>query len=247
MQGGMQGRPNGQICRTQDTRKRSMAHGGARSPQRTFTRHEWRIIQRLRTPLQVQRYLNALPYNQESHGQTLRSFRGVVRHGSAHCMEAALAAAVILEQHRYPPLLLSVESADYLDHVMFVYRWRGKWGSVARSRDPGLHGRTPSFPTARELALSYVEPYVDWTGRITAYAVVDLRMLGGYDWRLSTRNVWKTERLLQDYTHRPICSSDKRIARFRRRFLTFVNDHPNQKPLYFTGQDRWTELPRQFR
>ena len=56
---------------------------------------------RCRTPLAVQRYLNALPYNHEppAQGETLRSFRGVVRHGAAHCLEAALAAAVILEQH----------------------------------------------------------------------------------------------------------------------------------------------------
>ena len=80
--------------------------------------------------------------------------------------------------------------------MLFVYRENGRWGSVARSRDPGLHGRKPVFRTARALALSYVEPYVDFTGRITGYAVVDLRMLGHYDWRLSERNVWKAERLL---------------------------------------------------
>src|SRR6266516_3933363 len=107
-----------------------------------FTRRERRLIDRLRTPLAVQRYLNRLPYNEEPGGlATLRSFRGVVRHGCAHCLEAALFAAVVLEQHRYPPLVLSFESSDRLDHVVFVYRHRGRWGSIARSRDPGLHGR----------------------------------------------------------------------------------------------------------
>ena len=74
-------------------------------------------------------------------GETLRSFRGVVRTGTAHCLEAALFAAVVLEQHRYPPLVLSFESIDLLDHVIFVYRNADRMGSVARSRDPGLHGR----------------------------------------------------------------------------------------------------------
>ena len=148
----------------------------------------------------MQRVLNALPYNNEPPpgGATLRSFRGVVRHGTAHCLEAALSAAVILEQHGYPPLVLSFESIDELDHVIFVYRRHGRWGSVARSRDPGLHGRRPVFTTPRTLALSYVDPYVDFTGRVTGYAVVDLRMLGSYDWRLSPRNVWKVERVLLD-------------------------------------------------
>ena len=203
-------------------------------------------MERTRTPQAVQQYLNALPYNVEPGGQTLRSFRGVVRTGSAHCMEAALSAATILEQHGYPPLLLSFESADYLDHVLFVYRRRGRWGSVARSRDPGLHGRKPVFRTVRDLTLSYVEPYVDWTGRITAYAVVDLRLLDRYDWRLSPRNVWKAERLLQDYPHRPIRTADRRIARYRERFLRFAERHPDEKPMYFRGQDRWTALPATF-
>src|SRR6266581_2436423 len=67
----------------------------------------------------------------------------------------ALFAAVVLEQHGYPPLVLSFESIDELDHVIFVYRKKGRWGSIARSRDPGLHGRKPLFATPRALALSY--------------------------------------------------------------------------------------------
>lgn len=210
---------------------------------------EKRLIRKLRTPLQVQRFLNTLPYNTESspNRSTLRSFRGVIQHSTAHCMEAALAAAFLLEQHGYPPLLLSFESIDYLDHVIFVYKRNGCWGSVARSRDPGLHGRKAAFRTSRDLALSYVEPYIDWTGRIIAYAIVDLRELGNYDWRLSEQNVWKAERLLQNYPHRLIHSSDKRINRLRRRFLAFKVKHPNQKPLYYKGQNRWTELPKGFR
>ncbi|HEY9467413.1 MAG TPA: hypothetical protein VIR54_30185, partial [Vicinamibacterales bacterium] len=91
------------------------------------------MIDRLRTPLAVQQWLNALPYNTEKDGETLRSFRGVIRSGTAHCLEAALSAAAIMEQHGYPPLVLSFESIDLLDHVIFVYRARTGWGSVARS------------------------------------------------------------------------------------------------------------------
>src|SRR5690348_12708518 len=120
-----------------------------RPPLGAFTAAERRIVRRCRTPAQVQGFLNRLPYNTEPapRGATLRSFRGVVREGSAHCLEAALAAAVILEQHGYPPLVMSFESIDELDHVLFVYRRRGRWGSIGRSRDPGLHGRRPVFAT----------------------------------------------------------------------------------------------------
>jgi hypothetical protein len=208
---------------------------------------ERRLIARLRTPAAVQAWLNALPYNTERGSETLRSFRGVVRTGTAHCLEAALAAAVILEQHRYPPLVLSFESIDLLDHVIFVYRTPAGWGSVARSRDPGLHGRKPAFATPRALALSYVESYIDFTGRVKGYAVVDLRVLGTYDWRLSDTNVWKVERLLLDWPHRRIASSNRRTDAMRRKYRAFRAAHGYKPWKYYKGRDRWTPLPGEFR
>jgi hypothetical protein len=208
---------------------------------------ERRLIARLRTPDAVQRWLNALPYNTERGGETLRGFRGVVRTGTAHCLEATLAAAVILEQHGYPPLVLSFESIDLLDHVIFVYRGPRGWGSVARSRDPGLHGRRPVFATPRALALSYFEGYIDLTGRIKAYAVVDLRVLGPYDWRLGEGNLWKVERMLLDWPHRPIRSSDERAERLRRRYRAFLDAHGYKPWKYYSGLERWTDLPKEFR
>jgi hypothetical protein len=214
----------------------------------TFTPRERRLVAALGTPLAVQRYLNRLPYNNEPHGRaTLRSFRGVVEHGCAHCLEAALFAAVVLEQHGYPPLVLSFESIDELDHVIFVYRHRGRWGSVARSRDPGLHGRKPVFATPRALALSYFDAYIDFTGRVTGFAVVDLATeMGSYDWRLARTNVWKVERMLLDYPHRGIRSSNDRVKRLRARYRAFRVRHGALKPVQYPRRDRWTELPAEF-
>jgi hypothetical protein len=215
-----------------------------------FTRAERRVIDQHRTPAAVQRFLNALPYNTEPPPgrATLRSFRGVVRHRTAHCLEAALAAAVILEQHGYPPLVLSFESIDELDHVIFVYRARTGWGSVARSRDPGLHGRKPLFATPRALALSYVDTYVDLTGRITGYAVADLRaLLGSYDWRVSERNVWKVERVLLELPHRSIRTSDARIDALRARYRAYLERHGRKPYRYYRGRERWTPIPADLR
>jgi hypothetical protein len=212
-----------------------------------FTAREKRLIARLRTPWAVQRYLNALPYNEEPHGRaTLRSFRGVVREGCAHCLEAALFAAVALEAHGYPPLVLSFESIDALDHVLFVYRRGGRWGSVARSRDPGLHGRKAVFASPRALALSYFDPYIDFTGRIKGYAVVDLREMGTYDWRFADTNVWKVERMLLDYPHRRIESSDRRVNRLRTWYRAFRTANAGRKPVEYRGRQRWTEIPDEF-
>lgn len=196
----------------------------------------------------MQTYLNELAYNNEPapEGATLRSFRGVVRHQCAHCLEATLFATVVLEQHGYPPLVISFESIDQLDHVIFAYRQNGRWGSVARSRDPGLHGRKPVFASARALALSYVDPYVDYTGRVTGYALVDLgRELGTYDWRLADTNVWKVERVLLDYPHRRIHMSDARYKRLRAWYGAYRAVH-GHKPTTYNGRERWSALPTEF-
>jgi len=179
-----------------------------------------------------------------------------VRHHTAHCLEAALFAATVLEQHGYPPLVISFESIDALDHVIFVYRHlkstvqgresRVTWGSVARSRDPGLHGRQAVFATPRALAASYLDTYVDLTGRVTAFTVVDLRVLGGYDWRLSATNVWKVERMLLETRHQPLHMPDARFRRFRAAYRAFKKAHPNRKPLFYEGRNRWTPIPQEF-
>jgi hypothetical protein len=213
-----------------------------------LTRTERRLIARLNTPAKVQRFLNSLPYNNEPHGRaTLRSFRGVVKRSCAHCLEAALFATVVLEHHGYPATVLSFESIDHLDHVIFVYQQRGRWGAVARSRDPGLHGRKPVFKTPKALARSYADPYVDFTGRVTGYAVVDVaKAMGDYDWRLADTNIWKVERMLLDFPHRPLKTSDARTKWLRKRYRAFRKKHGPLKPLRYPGRERWTALPGEF-
>jgi hypothetical protein len=97
----------------------------------------------------------------------------------------------------------------------------------------------------RALALSYVDPYVDYHGRVTGYTVVDLRtLLGDYDWRLSDRNVWKAERVLLDAPHRSIKSTDVRFERLRRKYVEFRRANDDRKPLYYRDRQTWSELPK---
>ena len=175
------------------------------SPLAAFTPAERRLIKRLPTPDAVQRYLNGLPYNTEKRGDTLRSFRQVVRHGTAHCLEAALFAACVLSttatRRCCSPSSWSTASTTF----SFLYRKGGRWGTVARSRHPGLHGRKPVFKTLRSLAMSYFDAYVDPTGCIEGFGSYDLRKLD-YDWRFARRNMWKVERTLIDVPHHRIKS-----------------------------------------
>ncbi len=219
----------------------------SRVPLPALTAVERRLIARLRRPSLVQAWLNALPYNTERGGETLRSFRGVVASGTAHCLEAVLFAAVVLEQHGFPPLAMSFESQDNLDHVIFVYRSRGRWGSIARSRDPGLHGRKAVFPTVRALARSYVEPYVDDTGRVKGYGVANLaEAMGTYDWRWPFHNVWKVEQMLIDWPHVKLPTSDARYRVLKRRYREYRAAHGDRKPVYYSGREAWMPLPPEF-
>src|SRR5204863_2507603 len=188
----------------------------------SFTATEWGLIQRLNTPAKVQRYFSSIPYNREPDGPSLRSFRELIKYKEAHCLEAAVAAAVILEQHGYPPLLLDLESHDLLDHVIFVFKENERWGSIARSRDAGLHGRKPVFRSLRDLAWSYFDPYVDFSGRLKVYAVNCLYDLGDYDLRVSQRKMLKFEDHLRAIPHQLLRESDKSYQNLLDRFRRFM-------------------------
>ena len=212
-------------------------------PPSAFTRKEWAVIRKHRTPQQVQRLLDSLPYNWEKPKDTLRSFRGVIATGTAHCLEAAITAAVILEQRGYPPLMLSLESADKLDHILYLFKQNGRWGTIARSREAGLHGRKPVFRSVRDLVMTYVEPYVDFTGRLTGYGVGNLYDLGHYDWRFSPRNVWKVEQYLLKMPHKKYRMSKRRYEQVLRRYKAFRADDPDAPVNYYDSRPTWMGNP----
>jgi hypothetical protein len=146
---------------------------------------------------------------------------------------------MIMEQHGYPPLLLSIASRDKLDHVIFVFKDKGKWGSIGRSRDVGLHGRRAVFRSLRDLTWSYFDPYVDFTGRIVGYGLADLRELHGYDWRFSFKNIPKIERYLNEIPHRKLTSSNKRYRQLLKRYKQWKKEHPGEPLVDYPRRERW--------
>jgi hypothetical protein len=121
-----------------------------------LTPKEQALIKRLNTPEKVQKFIDRnISYDG---GPTIKSFRRVLKSKKAHCLEGALFAAAILSQHRYPPLLICCEARD-IDHLLFVYRKKGMWGSVGQAVHDELKGREPIYPTLRDLVLSYMPYY----------------------------------------------------------------------------------------
>lgn len=177
-----------------------------------------KLARQHRTPWQVQKLLHSFEYNREENGTTLKSALKTLQERKAHCLEAAFAAAALLELNGYPPLVMSLESQDGIDHVVFIFREEGRWGAVGHSRDPGLFGRAPVFRSLRDLAWSYYDPYIDGSSKVTAYQMADLDDTEA-DWRYSSRNVWKAEKYLLDIVHRPLRSSTARYQRVLREYL----------------------------
>ena len=86
-----------------------------------WTTREWRALRAFRTPVGIQRALEAMPYHV---GATAWSPRRVLREETAHCLEGAVFAAVALRALGFPPLLLDLEAVQDTDHVIAVYQQR---------------------------------------------------------------------------------------------------------------------------
>jgi|SRR5579871_834383 len=188
-----------------------------------FSPRELRTLRRLKTPFQIQRFLDEeIGYNLEPHGATCYSPRTVLRERVAHCMEGALLGAAALRMLGYPPLLVDMEAVRDTDHVLAVYRVGGLWGSVAKSNYSGLRSREPIYKSIRELAISYFEDYYNPRGEKTLRTYsrpINLRRFDRMGWMTAERDVWEIPNYLCDISHTRMFppSTEKRLARMDRR------------------------------
>lgn len=162
-----------------------------------------------KNPWEVQKLLHSFSYNKLD---TLSSAELTLQRQTAHCLEGVFVAAAILENYDYEPLVLSLESQDGLDHCLYVYQYNNRWGAVGKSRDKGLAGREPVFRNLKQLAWSYFDPYVDHSGKVTAWQVAHLDEVN-VDWRRGKKNVWALENHLLQIPHHKIRASKRRYQK----------------------------------
>jgi hypothetical protein len=163
-----------------------------------------RALRALKTPTQIQRFIDALPYQ---YANTALSPQRALRERKGHCLEGALLAAAALRVNGYPPLLMDLEAVHDDDHVIALYRESGLWGGIAKSNFAGLRFRAPIYRTLRELALSYFEHYYNLRGERTlrSYSgTVNLARLDGQHWMTSEEDVWCVPELLIATRHYPL-------------------------------------------
>jgi hypothetical protein len=146
-----------------------------------LTRAEFAVLRALRTPQQIQAFVNAIPINHEVGGETILSVRQVLAQRRAHCIEAAFVAACALWIHGESPLVMHLDCARSDDpHVVALFRRHGAWGAISKSNGAHLRHRDPVYRSLRELALSFFHEYFDKRGRKTlrSYSVAfDLRRI----------------------------------------------------------------------
>ena len=187
-------------------------------PPASITSHpELKQLAALDTPRRIQDYLDTLPINHERRGGTLSSPLGVLRRGTAQCMEGALVAALALWMNGQPPLVLDLKSArNDVDHVVALFRQDGYWGAISKTNHAVLRYREPIFRDGREIATSYFHEYTLPNGRksLRSYSVpFDLRTFPQH-WMTSEEPLWDLETRIDTCRHFDIVNR-RQIARLR--------------------------------
>ena len=164
------------------------------------------MLRRLNRPAKIQDFLNELPMNFEEDGETCYSPRTALRTGKAHCMEAAMLAAVALRLAGDRPLILDLEStAEDDDHVVAVFQRHGFWGAIGKTNHAVLRYREPVYRTIRELVMSFFHEYfLNKNGKKTLRRYSRPINLARFDrraWMTSAEDVWFVPEFLTEVHH----------------------------------------------
>jgi hypothetical protein len=169
-----------------------------------WTAAERRTLDRLDSPASIQAFLDSLAYSDEP---VYRSPRSVLRDRKAHCFDGAVLAAAALRRLGEPALLVDLAAERDDDHVLALFRRRGKLGAIAKSNFVGLRFREPVFRTVRELALSYFECYFNLERVKSLRSVsppVALDRFDDLDWELRDDAMDAIAARLYAVRHRPL-------------------------------------------
>ena len=188
-----------------------------------LTKHEETVLRKLKTPTLIQDYLDRLPINFETKGDTHFSPRMVLREKKAHCIEGALLAATALWLQGRAPLLLDLKTKQYDDeHVVALFKEGSYWGAISKTNHAVLRYRDPIYKTVRELALSYFHEYfMISTGEKTLVSYskpFDLRTVGD-SWVTDESPLWYLDDCLNNHPHYPLVP--KRFAKKIRKASIF--------------------------
>lgn len=137
---------------------------------------------------------------------------------TAHCIEGAMLAALAFRLQGRKPLVLDLEAAAHdFDHVIALFKERGKWGAVSKTNHTVLRFRDPVYASIRELVMSYFHEYTDARGikTLRSYSKpVNLSRFDRQHWMTGT-DAWCVAEFLAEAPHTQIVTP-RQAARLRR-------------------------------
>jgi len=184
----------------------------------SFTQKEKALIKKLNTPAKVQDFLNALKFNFEEKGETLKSPILTLRAGKAHCFEGALLGAYILSKHGHKPLILHLKTTkNDFDHVIALFKIDGFWGALSKTNHAVLRYREPVYKNIRELVMSYFHEYFLDSGVKTLRKYSQPFKLNVFEngWKREDGDLWGIDDELDKIKHYDILSANA-IKNFRK-------------------------------
>lgn len=195
---------------------------------------ELKLWSSLKTPFQLQLYLDSLPYIAEERN---RSPMAVLQDGQCHCYDGALLAAAALRRMGFAPLVIDLwpEPGMDDDHVLALYCVDGCWGAVAKSNYAGLRFREPIFRNLRELVLTYFENFynLDRIKTLRSYTrPFDLSRMDALNWEIDEQAVAVIEHRLHNLRRYPLLTP--KMAQN----LSPVDERAYQAGMYGTNIDQ---------
>lgn len=158
---------------------------------------ERRILDGLRTPAHIQRFLDELEY-EEKDGAA--SPRVVMRTGKAQCYSGVLFACAALRELGHRPRLAFIDAVEDDGHCLALYEIDGLWGSIAKSNFTTIRSRDPVYPYVA-LGLSYFDGFFNQYGKRTmrSFTVpIDLETFEPRGWRFSEGKLLYIDRAIDD-------------------------------------------------
>jgi hypothetical protein len=178
-----------------------------------LTPSERKVLAGLDSPIQIQSFLNAIPYNED---EFYRCPLRVLQDRKAHCFDGALFGAMALRQIGHPALILElIPNGRDDDHLLALFKRYDHWGAVAKSNFTGLRYREPIYRSLRELVISYFEDYFNSAGEKTLAGYrgpINMKVFDRLNWMSSDTNLERLSNEMNRYQIRPILSDEMAAA-----------------------------------
>lgn len=196
-----------------------------------WTLAERKLLTSLSTPQKLQSFIDDLKPNFEPDGDECRSPRTVLHTKKAHCIEAAMFAAMVLRMQGRKALLLDLmANRKDDDHVLALFQdlKTGCWGAIAKSNHYCNGYRDPIYASLRELAMSYFHEYLNYAGEKTLRSFAGPLDLGQFDernWMTREGSVWEIPNALVALPHTTLLTrAQERNLRSADEFVRRINN-----------------------